>query len=316
MMKTSTSDLGEHRALPGFEELVDDAEPERRVHGARELTDAAEHDDHERVDDVALAEVGTDVADLRQRAAGEPGDARPRGRTPRCRPAPSARRRSAAIARFCVTPRTKRPSRVRVSSSAIPARTAAANAMMTMRLHGSTMSGRISMPPDINAGFSTCDVLRAEDRAHGLDQDEADAPRREQRLERPAVEEADHDALEHHARPRRRRRTPPAPRTQVPVEGARQVRAEQVLHDVGRVRADHDQLAVRHVDDAHQAVGDREPERGEQQDRAERDAGEGEAEPLAPREPALDLARGSSAPRAGRPRRARRSCRPCSLEHR
>ena len=48
---------------------------ERRVDGAGELADAAQHDDHERVDDVALAEVGADVADLRQRAAGEPGDA-------------------------------------------------------------------------------------------------------------------------------------------------------------------------------------------------------------------------------------------------
>src|SRR5512138_1097442 len=58
-------DLREHCALPGFEKLVDDAEPERRVNGAGQLTDAAQHDDHERVDDVALAEIGSDVADLR-----------------------------------------------------------------------------------------------------------------------------------------------------------------------------------------------------------------------------------------------------------
>ena len=38
--------------------------------------DAAQHHHHERVDDVVLAEVGADVADLRERAAGEARDAR------------------------------------------------------------------------------------------------------------------------------------------------------------------------------------------------------------------------------------------------
>ena len=72
----------------------------------------------------------------------------------------------------------------------------------------------------------------------------------------------------------------------VAVEGAGRVGPEQVLHDVGRVGADHHQLAVRHVDDAHQAVGDRQAERDQQQDRAEADAGEEHAEPLAPGEAA------------------------------
>ncbi len=39
------------------------------------------------------------------------------------------------------------------------------------------------------------DVLRAEQRAHRLHQDQADAPGRQQRLERPAVEPADHGAF-------------------------------------------------------------------------------------------------------------------------
>ena len=85
--------------------------------------------------------------------------------------------------------------------------------------------------------------------------------------------------------------------------------AEQVLHDIGRIGADHDELAVRHVDDAHQPVGDREAERGEQQDRAERDAGEERCRSaLAPREAAFDraqallrLARRSSSLVVGRP---------------
>ena len=69
-------DLGEHRAGPRLEELVDDAEPERRDDGTRKLADAAEHDDHERVDDIALPEVGSDIADLRQCASGETGESR------------------------------------------------------------------------------------------------------------------------------------------------------------------------------------------------------------------------------------------------
>src|SRR5204863_9083608 len=55
-------DLREHRARPRLEELVGDAEAQRRVHGAGEQADAAQHDDHERIDDVALAEIGADVA--------------------------------------------------------------------------------------------------------------------------------------------------------------------------------------------------------------------------------------------------------------
>jgi hypothetical protein len=39
-----------------------------------------------------------------------------------------------AIGRFCVTPRTNRPSRVRAISSAMPSSTANAKAMITSRL--------------------------------------------------------------------------------------------------------------------------------------------------------------------------------------
>src|SRR4030095_10353464 len=62
-------DLGEDRALPRLEELVRNPEAKRRIHGARELADTAQHHDHERVDDVALSEVRTHVPDLRERAA-------------------------------------------------------------------------------------------------------------------------------------------------------------------------------------------------------------------------------------------------------
>ena len=42
---------------------------------APQIADAAEHHDHEAVDDVALAEIGAHIVDLRQRHAGNAGDA-------------------------------------------------------------------------------------------------------------------------------------------------------------------------------------------------------------------------------------------------
>ena len=57
--------------------------------------------------------------------------------------------------RFCVTPRTNRPSRVRAISSATPASTSTAKAMMAMRLKGSVRLLISATPPDSQAGFST-----------------------------------------------------------------------------------------------------------------------------------------------------------------
>src|SRR4030095_4842167 len=57
-------DLREYRAGPWLEELGDRPEAEGGDHCPGELANAAQHDDHEAVDDVALAEIGTDVADL------------------------------------------------------------------------------------------------------------------------------------------------------------------------------------------------------------------------------------------------------------
>lgn len=55
----------------------------------------------------------------------------------------------------------------------------------------------------------------------------------------------------------------------------------EVLHDIGRIGADHQELAVRHVDDADQPICDRKPERREQQHAAEREAREDRAEDFA-----------------------------------
>ena len=78
-------DLGQHRTRESFEQLVQHAQPERGIDGAGQLADAAEHHHHERVDDVALAQVGADIADLRQ-ARSPPGRRCPsRAQRHRCR---------------------------------------------------------------------------------------------------------------------------------------------------------------------------------------------------------------------------------------
>ncbi len=114
MMSDQDRDLGEHRAGIGLEELVGDAEREGADQRAPEIADAAEHHDHEAVDDVALAEIGRDVVDLRQRHAGEPGDA---GAEPEGQRVDTAvwMPIDAAIRRFCVTARISSPMRVKRS---------------------------------------------------------------------------------------------------------------------------------------------------------------------------------------------------------
>ena len=52
------------------------------------------------------------------------------------------------------------------------------------------------------------------------------------------------------------------------VEQARRVVADHLLHHEGRVGAQHDHFAMRHVDDAHDAKRDGEADGGEQQHRA------------------------------------------------
>src|SRR6266480_6595029 len=47
-------DFRQYRALPRLEEFVDDAKAERGIDSARQLTDTAQHDNHERIDDIAL----------------------------------------------------------------------------------------------------------------------------------------------------------------------------------------------------------------------------------------------------------------------
>src|SRR6185369_15613187 len=60
----------------GLEDLVYDAEREGADQRPPEIADPAEDDDHEGIDDVALAEIGADIVDLRQRDATDAGNPR------------------------------------------------------------------------------------------------------------------------------------------------------------------------------------------------------------------------------------------------
>ena len=61
----------------------------------------------------------------------------------------------AAMRRFCVTPRTNRPRRVRAISAHTPTSTRTAKPTIAMRLKGSVRLLITSTPPDSQVGFST-----------------------------------------------------------------------------------------------------------------------------------------------------------------
>src|SRR5262249_16843581 len=65
--------LAEDGAEGGLDDLVESSDPDRRQDAAQQLADAPGDDDHERVDDVVLAQLGPHVADLGERAPREPG---------------------------------------------------------------------------------------------------------------------------------------------------------------------------------------------------------------------------------------------------
>jgi hypothetical protein len=124
-----------------------------------------------------------------------------------------------------------------------------------------------------------------------LHQEERDTPGGKQRFERPAIEVADDDPLHEHADQRRAERKPTGiAASRYQSSDRRQVGPKNALHGPRRVSADHQQFAVRHVDDAHDAVGNGQPECCQQQDRTQREAGEGTPEMVGPRQPFLDRA--------------------------
>ena len=186
--------------------------PSAAIDGAGELPDAAEHDDHERVDDVALAEVGPDVADLATARSRPARRCRRRARTPACRrcavstPTQAAMR---AVLRHAAHEQAEPRARDQQRHGQQHQRREHDDRDAVVRQHQVARHRDAARQP---RRVLDLHVLRAEDRAHRLHQHQADAPGGEQRLERPAVQQADHAALEHRADRRRRRRTRPASR--------------------------------------------------------------------------------------------------------
>ena len=126
------------------------------------------------------------------------------------------------------------------------------------------------------------------DAAHQLHQDQADTPGGQQGLQRTAVEEPDHRALQHHTHQRGRHESDGNGSNQVPVKCTGEVTLEHTLHEVGGIGPNHHQLAVRHVDHTHQPIGDGQAQSHQQQDRAQADTAENHAQAFTPDQRAFD----------------------------
>ena len=91
-----------------------------------------------------------------------------------------------------------------------------------------------------------------------------------------------HAALQQRAHQRRHHKSHRHTGQQIPVKGAGQVLAKQGLHHIGGIGAHHHQLAVRHIDHTHEAIGNRQAQRHQQQDRAQADTAKNRAQAVAP----------------------------------
>ena len=104
MMNTSTAIFASTAPASASRNLLTMPRPERRVHGAGELADAAEHDDHERVDDVALARGrARRCRSATARTPPSPAMPEPRPNAQHVDARRAARRCTRPCARFCVT---------------------------------------------------------------------------------------------------------------------------------------------------------------------------------------------------------------------
>ena len=126
---------------------------------------------------------------------------------------------------------------------------------ITQNLHPTTHPGRV---------FHT-DVLRTEKAAHQLLQHEADTPGGQQCLKRATIQKTDDTAFQGRPHQGRCHEGHRHRGHQIPVEIGGQVFLENTLHHVGGIGANHHQLAVGHVDHAHQPVGDGQAQRHQQQ---------------------------------------------------
>ena len=119
-----------------------------------------------------------------------------------------------------------------------------------------------------------------EDRAHELLQHQTQSPGGKQGFQRPAVQKTDDAAFDGDPERAGHQESGGNGDEQRQVESGRRIQAERFLdHECG-VGAEHDHLAVGHVDDAHHAECDRETDGGQQQNRSQAEALEQLAEDI------------------------------------
>ena len=244
---------------------------ESRSDGAEQARHTAEHDDDERIDDVELARAGVDRADHREHRAGDARQPRAEreGQRIDSMGVDADGRTHRAVLRHGAGAQTgARLEQDKIDAERDREREAEDEQPIQGQLDALCRLPGAGEP----GGERNRHFLRAEDRAVGLLQDQAQAPSGEQRVERTVVEKADEAALEQVSEGEGDAKRDHDRGKQVPGHQRRQVSLEEVCRQVGRVGAECHQLAVRHVDDAHQAEHNRQPERHQQQDREQTQA--------------------------------------------
>ena len=113
-------------------------------------------------------------------------------------------------------------------------------------------------------------VGSAEDRTHRLLQDQTDAEGGKQGLQGSAIEEADDAPLQNDAHQGGKEESHRQGDDQIEVDpGGRHPGAKGFLDHIGGVAAQHDHLAMGHIDDPHDAESDGKTDGGQQQDAAQ-----------------------------------------------
>ena len=127
-----------------------------------------------------------------------------------------------------------------------------------------------SKAPDMKAGVSTSRFVGPKACPDRLLKNERDAEGREQGLERTSVEEADDAALDDDACDARDEEGGRYRQGERKPDIVQALRAHCLLDREARIGAEHHHLAMSHVDHAHDAEGDSEPDGGKQQHGSER----------------------------------------------
>ena len=109
--------------------------------------------------------------------------------------------------------------------------------------------------------------------ARALNQDQTDAPGGQHRLQRATVQKANDGGFQDQPKQGCGKERSGKGGQIIRIEPAlREIQLKAFLHDEGRIGADHHQLAMRHVDDTHQAKHDREPEGHDEENGTQTDA--------------------------------------------